>query len=80
MKTAKLFANGNSQAVRLPKECRFEGTEVGYKKVGSMVLLFPANEDTAWAEFVNAPSVSDDFAEAIYAARQADVFPVRESL
>ena len=80
MKTAKLFANGSSQAVRLPKECRFEGTEVGYKKVGGLVLLFPANQDIAWAEFLNSPPVTDDFAEAIYEARRIDTLPVREAL
>ena len=34
MDTAKLFTNGGSQAVRLPKEYRFEGTEVFVIKVG----------------------------------------------
>jgi antitoxin VapB len=73
MKTAKLFANGGSQAVRLPKECQFEGTEVGYKKVGGTVLLFPANDDTAWLNFINGPPASDDFGEAIFEARKAMV-------
>ncbi len=41
MKTAKLFKNGDSQAVRLPKEFRFEGTEVLIKRVGSAVVLLP---------------------------------------
>jgi antitoxin VapB len=41
MKTAKLFMNGQSQAVRLPKEFRFEGTEVLIKRVGSAVVLLP---------------------------------------
>lgn len=39
--TARLFTNGNSQAVRLPKEFRFEGDEVIIKKVGSAVILLP---------------------------------------
>jgi antitoxin VapB len=34
MQTAKLFQNGESQAVRLPKSFRFEGTEVTIKQVG----------------------------------------------
>lgn len=34
MMTAKLFENGRSQAVRLPKECRFSGDEVSVSKVG----------------------------------------------
>lgn len=41
MKTAKLFKNGESQAVRLPKEFRFEGSEVFIKRAGSAVVLFP---------------------------------------
>ena len=41
MHTAKLFANGNSQAVRLPREFRFEGEEVVVRRVGDAVLLLP---------------------------------------
>lgn len=41
MDTVKLFTNGGSQAVRLPKEYRFEGTEVYIKKVGQVVMLIP---------------------------------------
>ena len=41
MKTAKLFTNGDSQAVRLPKEFRFDGSEVFIKRVGSAVVLLP---------------------------------------
>lgn len=39
--TAKLFKNGSSQAVRLPKECRFKGDEVIVKRFGDMVILVP---------------------------------------
>ncbi len=38
--TAKVFMNGASQAVRLPKEFRFEGDEVCIKRVGSTVVLY----------------------------------------
>jgi antitoxin VapB len=41
MKTAKLFKNGESQAVRLPKEFRFSGDEVFIKRAGNAVVLFP---------------------------------------
>lgn len=41
MLTAKLFSNGRSQAVRLPKEFRFDGDEVFIKRVGSAVVLLP---------------------------------------
>ena len=46
MKTAKLFKNGQSQAVRLPKEFRFKGNEVFIKKIGSSVVLMP--EKNSW--------------------------------
>jgi antitoxin VapB len=41
--TAKLFTHGRSQAVRLPKKFRFEGTEVRVTKVGDKVILEPMN-------------------------------------
>ena len=44
--TAKLFKNGQSQAVRLPKNCRFAGTEVTVKKIGDAILLMPVI--TSW--------------------------------
>ena len=46
MKTirAKLFQNGGSQAVRLPKECRFESSEVLVRREGRRVILEPADE------------------------------------
>lgn len=42
MQTARIFNNGNSQAVRLPKEFRFDEEEVVIKKIGDMVVLLPA--------------------------------------
>ena len=39
--TAKLFRNGRSQAVRLPKEFRFEGEEVSIRREGESVVLAP---------------------------------------
>jgi len=41
MDTAKIFQNGRSQAIRLPKAFRFEGTEVNIKRVGNAVILMP---------------------------------------
>jgi antitoxin VapB len=41
MDTAKLFENGKSQAVRLPKEYRFHGNKVYIKKLGNAVVLIP---------------------------------------
>ena len=49
--TAKLFRNGRSQAVRLPREFRFEGNEVRIRRVPEGVLLEPLIADTAkWFE------------------------------
>jgi len=47
MDTAKLFLNGRSQAVRLPKRYRFEGKEVYVKKIDQGVLLIP-KDNTVW--------------------------------
>jgi antitoxin VapB len=44
--TAKVFSNGASQAVRLPKEFRFNVKEVQIKRIGSALLLFPKGR--AW--------------------------------
>ena len=41
---AKLFQNGRSQAVRLPKEFRFKGTEVKIRKEGEKVILEPSEK------------------------------------
>jgi len=47
MKTAKLFKNGQSQAVRLPKEFRMDGEEVYIEKQGEAIVLLPKNK--SWA-------------------------------
>ena len=60
METAKLFANGQSQAVRLPKEFRFSGSEVYIRKVGYTVMLFP--KEKAWETFLaGVNSFPEDF-------------------
>jgi len=60
MKTARLFINGRSQAVRLPKDCRFSGSDVYVKKLQGMVMLIP--KDNPWASLVNSlEQFSDDF-------------------
>jgi len=50
--TAKLFTHGRSQAVRLPKEFRFEGKEVRVSRVGNRVILEAIGSEEAmpWAE------------------------------
>lgn len=51
---AKIFSNGGSQAVRLPKSCRFpdDQREVLVRRVGRRVILEPADEWTS--EFLSA--------------------------
>ena len=58
MTTAKVFKNGRSQAVRLPKEFRFDCDEVYIKRVGSAVLLFP--KDQGWDLMRKAVDQFDD--------------------
>jgi antitoxin VapB len=56
VQTAKLFKNGRSQAVRLPKEFRFEGDEVYVRREGKSVVLTPKEEtkENPWKEFFDA--------------------------
>jgi len=60
MEAVKLFKNGSSQAVRLPKEYRFSGDEVYIKKTGHVVMLFP--KDKEWETHLDGlHGFSDDF-------------------
>ncbi len=60
MMTAKIFENGRSQAVRLPKECRFSGEEVAVNKIGDIVILMP--KENKWSGFLNSLNLfSEDF-------------------
>lgn len=60
METAKLFRNGRSQAVRLPKEFRFEGDRVYVKRVGNAVVLLPYGD--SWRGlFESLEQFSEDF-------------------
>ena len=60
MKTAKLFKNGDSQAVRLPREFRFAGSEVLIKRNGDAVVLLPKTK--SWDTLLSSlDQFSDDF-------------------
>ena len=60
MKTAKIFQNGQSQAVRLPKEFRFDDSEVFIKKTGNVVQLIPRTD--SWNTlFASLKKFSSDF-------------------
>ena len=62
--TAKIFMTGRSQAVRLPKEFRFESEEVRIRKEGSAVILEPLPEDWSWLDTIARP-IDEDFLEAV---------------
>ncbi len=58
--TAKIFTNGGSQAVRLPKEFRLDGDEVCIKRIGSVVVLY--EKDQGWDFLRDAiGQATDDF-------------------
>jgi len=60
MQTARLFANGRSQAVRLPKEYRFVGENVYIQRLGEAIILFPVDKE--WEVFLHGlNSFSDGF-------------------
>ncbi len=62
MQKAKLFHNGQSQAVRLPKSMRFEGEQVYLKQVGNAVVILPFHNP--WQSMVDSLSMfSSDFME-----------------
>lgn len=62
---AKIFNNGNSQAVRLPKEFRFESKEVIIRKVENGVLLMPQDKNMWENWFDNLDKFSEDFAKVL---------------
>ena len=60
MNTAKVFLNGRSQAVRLPKDFRFDTKEVYINKVDNIIMLMPKNNP--WTNMMNSlDKFTDDF-------------------
>ncbi len=55
---AKVFMNGRSQAVRLPKELRFDCDEVFIRKQGDQVII--SSKTTSWDDFFTQESAFDD--------------------
>ena len=74
MDTAKLFINGRSQAVRLPKEFRFDGDEVFIKRVGDAVVLLPRH---GWNTLFTA---LDAFEPCFVIERDQPAMQTREAL
>ena len=65
MDKAKIFTNGGSQAIRLPKSCRFEADEVIVNRIGDIVILMPENK--RWSSVAAGLSLFTDdcFSEEI---------------
>ena len=64
MDIAKVFWSGRSQAVRLPKEFRFDSDQVRIRRRGNAVILEPLADDWQWLDAVTA-KLDDDFVEAV---------------
>ena len=75
MKTAKLFQNGQSQAVRLPKEFRFDGDAVFIKRSGSAVVLIP--QVNSWGALIDS---LDKFSADFMTERNQPTQQKRETL
>jgi len=64
MDKAKVFWSGRSQAVRLPKDFRFDTREVRIRRHGAGLILEPIPDGWAWLD--NMPgALDDDFVEAV---------------
>ena len=75
METAKLFQNGKSQAVRLPKPFRFVGDRVIIKRMGNAIVLLPYH--AAWDALIESVELfSDDFMSARNQPEPQDREPV----
>ena len=75
MTTAKVFENGRSQAVRIPKEYRFSESDVYVNRVCGVVMLMPKND--AWAAFEASLSL---FTEDFFSDGREQVEQEREDL
>jgi len=64
MRTAKLFWQGRSQAVRLPNDVRFPGERVWIRRHGAAVILEPMPENWAWLDAI-VGKLDDDFVRAV---------------
>jgi antitoxin VapB len=62
MDTAKIFWSGRSQAVRLPKEYRFDADKVRVRRHGSAVILEPIASDWRWLDAI-AVRLDADFVQ-----------------
>jgi antitoxin VapB len=76
MQTARVFKSGNSQAIRLPKDFQFRGSEVYIKRMGNCVVIIP--KDDPWK--IVEESVSKFTADIFEAGREQVTPQEREGL
>ena len=77
MRIAKLFKNGRSQAVRLPKEFRFKGDEVYIKKIDDLVVFIPNKDKWVIAKklLMEIEDFTDEFMKnRNYPAQERELF------
>jgi antitoxin VapB len=79
MATAKIFWTGRSQAVRLPKDFRFEGGEVRIRRHGAAVILEPVAHDWGWLDSL-AGQIDDDFVRAVNEQPEPQESPALDKL
>ena len=65
MDVAKVFWSGRSQAVRLPKDFRFNTDVVRIRRHGNAVILEPLSEDWTWLDAI-AGKLDEDFINAVH--------------
>ena len=75
MDTAKLFKNGSSQAVRLPKDYRFPGKQVFIRRLGKGIVLMP--EVGSWDTLID---IIDQFTDDFSSTREQGEVDERQSL
>lgn len=76
MELAKIFWTGRSQAVRLPKEFRFDVDQVRIRREGDAVILEPVPADWNWLKALVGP-VDEDFEKAV---NEPQAFEDRDSM
>jgi antitoxin VapB len=79
MDTAKIFWSGRSQAVRLPKDFRFDADKVRIRRHGNAVILEPVTEDWAWLDAV-VGKLDEDFLSVASEQPEQQVRPALDRL
>ena len=78
-RTATLFINGGSQAVRLPKEFRFEGSAVRISREGERVILEPI-EKSRWPKSFFERLAKSPLSDDVTLAKQPELSEYRDSI